>query len=264
MSSPSGRAATQSPASTASRAASSSSSVASWSTREREVLPQRADEDVVLLGHQRDVAAQVGERQLGQPDAADRRPSRSAAGGCRRAAGRASTCPAPDGPTIASRSPTPRDRSTPCRTSRPSTYENRTSSASICSPGGHPPGGDPVVGHVRDAEQPGQRRRADLQLVEDRDDPVDRVDQHLHVERRRGDVAERRRRRGCRASRRTAASPRSAAGRTSPRRSGRTGCGGRACTARRRTTPRCRGRPARSGPRRARAPRRCGRPRRSR
>ena len=39
---------------------------------EREVLAQRADEHVVLLGDQRDVAAQVVERQLGQADAADR------------------------------------------------------------------------------------------------------------------------------------------------------------------------------------------------
>ena len=38
---------------------------------QREVLAQRADEDVVLLGDQRDVAAQVVERQLGQADAAD-------------------------------------------------------------------------------------------------------------------------------------------------------------------------------------------------
>ena len=48
-----------------------------------------------------------------------------------------------------------------------------------------------VVGHLGDAEQPGQRGGADLQLVEDADDPVDRVDQHLHVERRRRDLAER-------------------------------------------------------------------------
>ena len=38
---------------------------------EGEVLAQRADEDVVLLGHQRDVAAQVVERQLDQADTAD-------------------------------------------------------------------------------------------------------------------------------------------------------------------------------------------------
>ena len=36
-----------------------------------EVLAQRADEDVVLLGDQRDVAAQVVQRQLDQADAAD-------------------------------------------------------------------------------------------------------------------------------------------------------------------------------------------------
>ena len=40
--------------------------------REREVVAQGADEDVVLLGDQRDVAAQVAERQLDQPHAADR------------------------------------------------------------------------------------------------------------------------------------------------------------------------------------------------
>ena len=59
--------------------------------------------------------------------------------------------------------------------------------------GGSRAGDLAVVGHLGDAEQPGQRGRAHLQLVEDRDDPVDRVDQHLHVERRRGDLAQRHR-----------------------------------------------------------------------
>ena len=48
-----------------------------------------------------------------------------------------------------------------------------------------------VVGHLGDAEQPRERGGAHLQLVEDGDDAVDGVDEHLHVERRRGDVAER-------------------------------------------------------------------------
>ena len=37
---------------------------------ECEVVAQRADEHVVLLRHQRDVSAKIGQRQLGQPDAA--------------------------------------------------------------------------------------------------------------------------------------------------------------------------------------------------
>ena len=51
--------------------------------------------------------------------------------------------------------------------------------------------GATVVGDLGDAEQPGQRGLADLQLVQPRQHPVHRVDQLLHVERRRGDLAQR-------------------------------------------------------------------------
>ena len=50
-----------------------------------------------------------------------------------------------------------------------------------------------VVGDLSDAEEPGERGGADLELVEDRHDPVDGVDEHLDVEDRRGHLAERRR-----------------------------------------------------------------------
>src|SRR3712207_8543454 len=39
---------------------------------EREVLADRPHEDVVLLGDERDVTAQVGQRQLREPDATHR------------------------------------------------------------------------------------------------------------------------------------------------------------------------------------------------
>ena len=117
MSSPSGSASTHASASTASSAA------ADLRRRrrpggQREVLAQRADEDVVLLGDQRDVPAQVVERQLDQPTPPT--VTSPVRGGWMPASSRPSVdLPAPDGPTMASRSPAPTSRSTPCSTSRP-------------------------------------------------------------------------------------------------------------------------------------------------
>ena len=59
------------------------------------------------------------------------------------------------------------------------------------SPAGSAPLGRAVVRHVGDADEPGQRGRADLQLVEPAEQPVERVEQQLHVERDGGDLAER-------------------------------------------------------------------------
>ena len=70
MSSPSGSASTHSSASTADSDARMSSSVGARGRGQREVLAQGSDEDVVLLGHQGDVAAQLVEGQLHQSDAA--------------------------------------------------------------------------------------------------------------------------------------------------------------------------------------------------
>ena len=88
---------------------------------QREVLAQRPDEHVVLLGDQRDVSAQLRQRQLDEADAADASP-RPVRGGWMPASNRPSVdLPAPEGPTIAIRSPGATSRSTPCSTSRPST-----------------------------------------------------------------------------------------------------------------------------------------------
>ena len=126
------------------------------------------------------------------------------------------------------------------------------------------PDGLAVVGHLGDAQQPGQRGRADLQLVDPERQPVDRVDQLLHVQRGRGDLAERRPAPGC-----SSQPPKSSVAtigtgsRTRP--SGTRPCAGTACTARPRTT-RAMSASVRAQPRSlaAAAPRRCGRPRPSR
>ncbi len=48
-----------------------------------------------------------------------------------------------------------------------------------------------VVGDVRHAEQPGHGRPADLELVDPRQQPVERVDELLHVQRGRGHLGQR-------------------------------------------------------------------------
>ena len=136
---------------------------------------------------------------------------------------------------MAIRSPTPTSRSTPCSTSRPSTYENRTSSASSFSFCGWAPVTSRSSGTCATPSSRASDGGAHLELVEDADDPVDRVDQHLHVERRGGDLGERHRAlRVEPAAEQQRAAP-SGAGRRSPC-SGRTPCAGTACSARRRTT----------------------------
>ena len=99
--------------------------------------------------------------------------------------------PAPDGPTTATRSPGSRSRSMPCRTSRPGDVRV----AHVL--GAQPVALGPVVGRVAvgrdadDADEAGERRRADLDLVEPGDQPVDGVGEHDDVERDRGHLAER-------------------------------------------------------------------------
>ncbi len=146
------------------------------------------DEDVVLLGDQRDVAAQVVERQLDQADAADghRAGARRVDAGEQPAErGLAGAGRADHGDPLADadvevdavQHVAPLDVREP-HVVGVELLAVRLAAADLA-----------VVGHLGDAEQPGQRGGAELELVEDRDDPVDRVDQHLHVERRRGDVA---------------------------------------------------------------------------
>ena len=145
---------------------------------------------MVLLGDQRDVAAQVVERQLDQADAADghRAGARRVDAGEQPAEGRLAGAGRPD------------HRDPLADADRQVDAVQHVAAVDVREP--HVLGvelladrlaaGDlAVVGHLGDAEQPGQRRGAELELVEDRDDPVDRVDQHLHVERRRRDRAER-------------------------------------------------------------------------
>ena len=166
-----------------------SSSLGARGSGEREVLPQGADEDVVLLGDQRDVAAQVGERQLDQADPAH---------GHRAGAGRVDAGQQPAERRLAGAGrPDHRDPLADTDLEVDAVQDVATLDV------GEPDVGRvqlladrlrtadlAVVGHLGHAEQPGQRGRAHLQLVEDRHDPVHRVDEHLHVEGRRGDLAE--------------------------------------------------------------------------
>ena len=136
---------------------------------QREVLAQGADEDVVLLGHQRDVAAQLVQRQLDQPDAAD---------GHRAGAGRVDAGEQPAQRRLAGAGRA--DHRDPLADADVEVDAVQHVAALDV---GEPDvagvellavrlgAGDlAVVGHLRDAEQPGQRGAADLQLVEDRDD----------------------------------------------------------------------------------------------
>ena len=199
-------------------------------------------------------------------DAADRRPSRCAAGGCPRAAGRASTCRRPDGPTIASRSPgldvevDAVQHVAALDVGEADVRRRRCSLAvGLARRSASRSSGTSATPSSRASEA-----RADLELVEPREQPVDRVDELLHVERRGGDLARATPARGCRASRRSAASPRSGS-RSRPRPRGTRPCAGTACSARRAYDSRDvgvdRGDAAAA---RARAPRRCGRRRPSR
>ena len=85
---------------------------------ERQVVAQRADEDMVFLGDQRDPAAPFGRVRsvTGTPP----RLTTPCRGASIPASSRARVdLPAPDGPTMASRSPGWTARSMPCSTSRP-------------------------------------------------------------------------------------------------------------------------------------------------
>ncbi len=192
MSRPSGSASTQTRASTASSADRISSSPAPGGSGEGEVLPHRADEDVVLLGHQRDVAAQVVQGQLDEADPADRHragagrvdarqePAQGRLAGARRPDHRDALADA-DVEVDAVQDVAPVDVGEP-HVERVELLVDRLGTRHLT-----------VVGHLGDAEQAGQRGGTHLELVEDRDQPVDRVDQHLHVERRRGHLGQRRR-----------------------------------------------------------------------
>ena len=214
MSRPAGSRSTHSRASTAPSAARTASSDEPG-PGEHDVLAQGADEDVVLLGDERDVAAQVAERQLDQADVADRH---------RAGARRVDAGEQPAEGRLA-----------------------RTGRADHRDPLAHADVEVDAVQHVapldvgeadvlgvellrrrRRARRPRGRRApaptpssrasdggAELELVEDRHDPVDRVDEHLDVERRRRDLGQRDLAAACRASRRRAACRPPAAGSSS-------------------------------------------------
>ena len=167
-----------------------SASVASGRRGQRQVLAHRADEHVVLLGDQGDVSAQVVERQLGQSDAAD---------GDRSGAGRVDAGEQPaEGRLARPRRPHHREPFADLEGQVDAVEDVASLDVREAHVLGLDPlalrlaaGGDPVVGHVRDPQEPGERRRPDLELVEDPHDAVDGVDEHLDIERRRGDVAQR-------------------------------------------------------------------------
>ena len=192
VSSPSGSASTHSSASTAASALASSSSVEP-TPREPEVVGERADEDVLLLRHERDLAAQLVERAGRRVGRRRRRPGRSAAGGCPRAGGRASTCRRPTARRPRFARPGSRSRSSPCRTSRPSTVGVadvvRRAAGRRPAPRRSP---SRSFGNLRDPDEPRERGRPDLDLVEPRDQAVDRVGELLDVERDGGHLADRR------------------------------------------------------------------------
>ena len=98
--------------------------------------------------------------------------------------------PAPDGPTMASRSPGTRSRETPLSTSRPDRYAYRTSSTSSRPSRGVSPLAVRSGGHVGDPDDPGERGGADLDLVEPHEQLVEGHGQRLDVERDRGDGAD--------------------------------------------------------------------------
>ena len=216
--------------------------------RQREVLAQRADEDVVLLGDQRDVAAQVVERQLDQADVADghragarrvdarEQPAERRLAGARRPDHRDPLADADvevdavqhvaaldvGEPHVlgvdASRRSAPRRRPRGRRAPAPTPSSRASEAAPICS--------SSRIATIRSTGS-----------IE-----------HLDVERRRGHLGQRHLAAGVEPAAEQQRARRSAAGRRSPSR-GRTPCAAAACSARRRRTSAVRvdrARPARS------------------
>ena len=100
--------------------------------------------------------------------------------------------PAPDGPTTATRSPGFRSRSMPCSTSRSVDVRVAHVLRDQLLVVGRLVGRRAVGRHARDADEARERRRADLDLVEPRDQPVDGVGELHDVERDRRHLPERR------------------------------------------------------------------------
>ena len=183
-----GQVGAQSSASTAARAAADLV-VGGVRAGQHEVVAQRAREDVVFLGDQGDVAAQLVQRELDQRRAADR----DRAGARRVDAGEQ---PAQRGLAGAGRP----DHGQPlARAQRQVDAVQHVAAGAVGvadvlrgerSPSGVGAGARPVGGDLGDAEQPGQRGAADLELVEPGQQPVERVDELLDVERGGGDLAE--------------------------------------------------------------------------
>ena len=187
VSRPSGRASAQPRASTASRAERRAASLASGRARAR-LSRRRAGEDVLLLGDQDDVAAELVEGQLDQADPADGDrpgpgrvdPGQQAAKG--RLAGAAAGRPWPAAPL-----PGGRDRP---RGGRPGPGVGEADVAGGQPLRGRPAAGGLAVGRdVGDPEQTGEGGRAHLELVQPGQQDVDRLDQLAHVEGDGGDLA---------------------------------------------------------------------------
>ena len=157
---------------------------------QQQVVAQRADEDVVLLGDQGDVAAHRLRGQLGR---ARPRPSRCVPvrGRCSPASSRPRVdLPAPDGPTMAMPLPG-------CDVEVDAVQHVATLAVAEADVAGDDLGRRRArrvvglrVGHLVHAEQPGERRLAHLQLVVPHEDQVDRLDEHLGVQHRGGDLRE--------------------------------------------------------------------------
>ena len=168
VSSPSGSASAHSRASTASSASRSSASVARG-LREPQVVGERADEDVVLLGDERDVAAQLVELEVDESDAADGHRARARpvdAGEQASERGLAGARGTDDGDALASRErqvdPVEHVVALTVRVADVVGLDALVDRLLA--------GRRPVVLDERHADEAGHRRRADLELVQPRDD----------------------------------------------------------------------------------------------
>ena len=189
MSSPSGSASTHSSASTA---ASDDAElvVARADPREPEVVREGADEDVLLLRHERHLSAERLERQVDESDPADVDPSRP-----RRMNAREQS---PQRRLPGPRRPDDGDPLARLEVEVEPVEDVVPLAVRVADVVRLQPLADrllaarrPVVRNLRDSDEPRERGRPDLDLVEPRDQAVDRVDELLDIERDGGHLADR-------------------------------------------------------------------------
>ena len=159
--------------------------------REPEVVGERADEDVLLLGDERDLLAQRLQRELDEMDAADldaARPGRVDPGE-EAAESRLARAGGPDDRDALARPQVEVDA-----VQHVPTGDIRVADVACAERVAvrHAARGDAVGRHRLDPDEPGERGAADLDLVEPRDEAVDRVGELLGVEHDRGHLADRR------------------------------------------------------------------------